>query len=314
MHFFQFTLTPWLEADFFLSYRQKVSAAGESDGCALVIRKQRFSLIARDDIESYSSFLIGDERFRPKLDELKATMPQLEQDILPRLKTLAQLAVLETREPHPGGVPRRLVVANTHLFYHPKAPHVRLLQTSGLLAQCEALALRHGCKGKAAVVLCGDFNSGPGSGVFDLLVSRSVSSQHPDWARGAAFVWGKKRIGEDADGEEQEEEKEETQPLGAVDGRPAAGSSDGVTLEHGLPLTPVWNGGELEFTNVVHGFHGILDHIFIDSGALTVKSKVPAVSLAEVVPRYGGLPNEAYGSDHLAMACDVQWLPVEVRP
>merc|ERR1712113_964476 len=46
MHFFQYTLTPWLDTDFFLSYRTKASAVGESDGCALAIRRQRFSLIA----------------------------------------------------------------------------------------------------------------------------------------------------------------------------------------------------------------------------------------------------------------------------
>ncbi|CAK0891962.1 unnamed protein product, partial [Prorocentrum cordatum] len=78
---------------------------------------------------------------------------------------------------------------------------------------------------------------------------------------------------------------------------------------HGLSLTPAWPEGALEFTNAVNGFSGVLDHVFVDDRALTVWSRIPGVPLAEVRGHYGGLPNEVYGSDHLAMACDVEWQP-----
>ncbi|CAK0891961.1 unnamed protein product, partial [Prorocentrum cordatum] len=88
-----------------------------------------------------------------------------------------------------------------------------------------------------------------------------------------------------------------------------SGSVRGARLSHGLSLTPAWPEGALEFTNAVNGFSGVLDHVFVDDRALTVWSRIPGVPLAEVRGHYGGLPNEVYGSDHLAMACDVEWQP-----
>ncbi|CAK0788427.1 unnamed protein product, partial [Prorocentrum cordatum] len=54
---------------------------------------------------------------------------------------------------------RVLIVANTHLFYHPGAPHVRLLQVACLLAHCEQLMEEHAAEAPA-VLLCGDYNMG----------------------------------------------------------------------------------------------------------------------------------------------------------
>merc|ERR1712060_287884 len=117
--------------------------------------------------------------------------------------------------------------------------------------------------------------------------------------------------GEDAESDEHEEDKDQGQREDQATEKLENGQQVGVALDHALHLDPVWKKGDVEFTNVVNGFDGILDHIFIDSQALTVKSRMPSVPTSDVTTRYGGLPNEAYGSDHLAMACRVQWLPIQ---
>ena len=56
-----------------------------------------------------------------------AAHPSLE-DALGRISTVAQLVTVEE-----NGTGRRLVIGNTHLFYHPQAVHVRILQAHQLL-------------------------------------------------------------------------------------------------------------------------------------------------------------------------------------
>lgn len=67
--------------------------------------------------------MIADEAVRAFVAE----HPSLE-DALGRISTVAHLATLEET-----GTGRRLVVGNTHLFYHPQAVHVRILQAHQLL-------------------------------------------------------------------------------------------------------------------------------------------------------------------------------------
>lgn len=84
------------------------------------------------------------------------------------MATVAQLTVLAPAGPAPRDGP--LCVVNTHLFFHPRAPHIRTLHTAALLAEAGALIdevagspALHGRR--PALLFCGDLNSDLNDGV-----------------------------------------------------------------------------------------------------------------------------------------------------
>jgi 2',5'-phosphodiesterase len=154
----------------------------------------------------------------PGLGALLAAQPGLA-TALRRVTTVAQLALLApVRAPtdadansHAGSqppLPPPLLVANTHLFFHPRAGHVRLLQAHALLraaatfraelqssqaaasADGSSSATASDAASEAALVLCGDLNAEPEDGPVRYLVEGTFGAGDAEWARGAAFAWG----------------------------------------------------------------------------------------------------------------------------
>lgn len=85
-----------------------------------------------------------------------------------QVTTVAQLTVLAPA----GGAPHDgpLCVVNTHLFFHPRAPHIRTLHTAALLAEASALIERAApsqqLRGqRPALLFCGDLNSDMNDGI-----------------------------------------------------------------------------------------------------------------------------------------------------
>lgn len=63
--------------------------------------------------------------------------------------------------------PDNIILANTHLFYHPMADHIRLLQVYAICHKLDEVRREH--HNTSPVLICGDFNSGPLSGEFRLV-------------------------------------------------------------------------------------------------------------------------------------------------
>ena len=61
--------------------------------------------------------------------------------------------------------PDSIVVANTHLFYHPLAGHIRLLQAFAVCHKLDQIRRKDPDR-PDPLLICGDFNSGPLSGEF----------------------------------------------------------------------------------------------------------------------------------------------------
>ena len=85
---------------------------------------------------------------------------------------MAQLTVLAPINPSASDQP--LCVLNTHLFYHPRASHIRTMHTAAMMAEANALieqALSSEEQSSAlrgqrpALIFCGDLNSGFNKGV-----------------------------------------------------------------------------------------------------------------------------------------------------
>ena len=117
-------------------------------------------------------------RFRPLLEASSALAHSVQ-----KVSTIAHICVLVpcTADLPPGssqeaassatsdrvaGSDEPLCVVNTHLFYHPRAPHIRSMQMAAILAEAEAVMQAHAAPvpGRPSLLLCGDLNSGLNQG------------------------------------------------------------------------------------------------------------------------------------------------------
>ncbi len=101
-------------------------------------------------------------------------------DQLSQTKSIAQICELTTVS---NAI---LVVCNLHLYSHPMAPHIRMLQAAHIASKIlpEVLGKHEGKD--VSVIVSGDFNAGSDSGVFSYL-TKGVDKFHPEWAEAAAF-------------------------------------------------------------------------------------------------------------------------------
>ncbi|CBZ52041.1 endonuclease/exonuclease/phosphatase domain-containing protein [Neospora caninum Liverpool] len=177
------------------------------EGCALLVRKNCFSVLKEGSMVFQKELLT---------------------EVLPHLTTVMQFAVLRRRETDEArseqALPKTLIVANTHLFFHPYARHIRVLQLYVMAHFIQALREEFAASGEPPsepskspaassrlppVIMCGDFNCQPGTGGLKLLQQKTVHAHLEDWRDGLAFRW---EMDEDAGAEDdhRSREKEET--------------------------------------------------------------------------------------------------------
>lgn len=110
-------------------YSGHFTCKGSTEGCAVFTRDASVRVIQRVDLPLKSVL-----RDAPYLKNLYTQRPDLRDIIGGKLGTVAQITVLQSVfQPH-----RAVVVANTHLFYHPLASFLRTIQA---FAITEALAV-----------------------------------------------------------------------------------------------------------------------------------------------------------------------------
>lgn len=118
---------------------------------------------------------------------------------------------------------------------------------------------------KIPMIVCGDFNSIPGSGVYEFLSNGSVPSHHPDFM---SHTYGRY-------------------------------TSDG--LRHRLGLRSAYAAvGELPMTNYTAGFQGCLDYIWYSSANLAVNAVMGEVDKS-YLEKVVGFPNAHFPSDHICI-------------
>lgn len=91
-----------------------------------------------------------------------------------------------------------LCVANTHLYFHPDADHIRLLQF--YLSLLYVQHVRHNLLQRlqcpehdVSVVYCGDFNSVPECGIYRLMTQKAVPAGFVDFSS-SEFCYPAKKI------------------------------------------------------------------------------------------------------------------------
>jgi tRNA threonylcarbamoyl adenosine modification protein (Sua5/YciO/YrdC/YwlC family) len=219
-------------------------------------------------------------------------------DALQQVSTIAQALLLTPRGPLLGKPP--LLIANTHLFFHGHAPHIRNMHVAALLV--EAAALTHGNlpEGRTppATLFCGDLNSDLNDGVpgvVQMLQAGRLGRDYWDWAYGSDF---------DFRGKKDDVQPPTKEEVARVNSKGI--SVTGIDVSLPCAFTSSHDPAKQRMTNVVPNFEGVLDYIWCETGRIRVTSALQVPDK----PQLGGfLPNEHNPSDHLPVAADVELLP-----
>ncbi|KAK3909043.1 2',5'-phosphodiesterase 12 [Frankliniella fusca] len=237
---------------------------GVREGLACFLYTKRFRMV-KTDTSLLSAELSERSCYSSIWNTVKNNGPLLE-----RLKdkpTTAQATVVQSLE-RPE---KWLVIGNTHLYFHPDADHVRLLQGGQTILFLEEVVSKIKEDHPAAevsVIFCGDFNSTPDCGVFRLLTTGFAPDTLEDW-------------------KSNENEK-----------------ISGLSLRQPFKLDSAC--GTPPFTNYTVGFSGCLDYIYYQTDSLQVKEVYPLYT-DEEIKKYTALPNIVFPSDHIALISDIQW-------
>ena len=293
-HFEDFFAGELAKAGYTAVYKKKTAQVFSQgtyviDGCAIFFKKDRFMLIKKYEVEFNKAALSLVESLGGS-SQKKDALNRLMKD------NVALIVVLEALEQPgvqaPQGKRQLLCVANTHIHANTELNDVKLWQVHTLLKGLEKIA----ASAEIPMVVCGDFNSVPGSAAHNLLSNGRVDGAHPELA---------------------------TDPFGIL--RPPS------KLQHPLPLVSAYTAltkqpcleseaaerqrtrmdaqgtGEPIFTNCTKDFFGTLDYIFYTDDTLAPLSLLELPSEKECRNKYGGLPNTQCSSDHVALMAEFQW-------
>ncbi|KAL9266810.1 Carbon catabolite repressor protein 4 homolog 1-like protein [Drosera capensis] len=256
-------------------YKRKTSEVSQTlDGCATFFRRDRFSHVKKYEVEFNKAAQSLAEAVVPNSQKKNALNRLVEDNV-------ALIVVVEAKFNHQGadnpGKRQLLCVANTHVNVHQDLKDVKLWQVHTLLKGLEKIA----ASADIPMLVCGDFNSAPGSSPHSLLALGKVDAMHPDLL---------------------------VDPLGIL--RPH------MKLTHQLALVSAYSSfarsgieqrrrmdlstNEPLFTNCTRDFIGTNDYIFYTADSLTVDSLLELLD-EDSLRKNTALPSPEWSSDHIAL-------------
>ncbi|KAI3471421.1 hypothetical protein Pfo_029617 [Paulownia fortunei] len=256
------------------------------DGCATFFRRDRFSHVKKYEVEFNKAAQSLTDALVPSAQK-KNALSRLVKD------NVALIVVLEAKFSNQGidnpGKRQLVCVANTHVNVHQELKDVKLWQVHTLLKGLEKIA----ASADIPMLVCGDFNSVPGSAPHALLAMGKVDPLHPDLA---------------------------VDPLGIL--RPTAKLTHqlplvsafssfartgvGLGLEQRRKMDPATN--EPLFTNCTRDFIGTHDYIFYSADSLTVESLLELLD-EDSLRKDTALPSPEWSSDHIALLAEFRCKP-----
>ncbi|KAF1817643.1 glucose-repressible alcohol dehydrogenase transcriptional effector [Eremomyces bilateralis CBS 781.70] len=265
------------------------------DGCATFYKNSKFILLQKEVID-FANQAINRPDMKGEHDIFNRVMPR---------DDIATVSFLENRM-----TGARLMVVNAHIFWNPVFKDVKVIQVAILLEQLGVLAEKftkvapcsekdkvlfkfaNSDQDEAAappeeqpnpapskkyssgtdipVIMCGDFNSMPGSGVYDLIAHGNLSHAHSD----------------------------------LMNRKYGNFTKEGVGMSHPFKLKSSYsNIGELSFTNYTPTFTGVIDYIWYSANAFQVTGLLGEVD-KDYLACVPGFPNYHFPSDHLALLAE----------
>ncbi|XP_050376061.1 carbon catabolite repressor protein 4 homolog 5 isoform X2 [Argentina anserina] len=261
-----------------------------SDGCAIFWKQDMFSLLHQESIE-FQSF------------GLRHNVAQF---CVLKLQDHLESAIPPETSMRPCTESRSLVIGNIHVLFNPKRGDIKLGQVRLFLEKAYKLSLEWG---SIPVIVAGDLNSTPHSPIYQFLASSKLDIQKHDCRRVSGqiehisqfknFTYNARRYGK---------------PWNAEEVRLATGSEEITHLQHHLKLGSAYIGvpgshrtrdrcGEPLATTYHSEFLGTVDYIWHTEDLVPVR--VLETLPIDILKRTSGLPNKKWGSDHLALVCEM---------
>lgn len=247
------------------------------DGCAIFYKKERFALIEQYHVEfnEAAKNMIEQQRqsaqHRYHTKKLDKYLRRLCKGNIALVLVLEEIGGADAQGRRRRGQRRKLCVANTHIYWDPEFADVKLWQTWVLCQELSKLVVNR----NLPLLLCGDFNSVPGSSCYTLLSTQQVSEQSiedsvHDWKR---FMFPPPH-----------------------------------DMTNSLPLQSAYSPiGEPKYTNYTGHFVGTLDYMWYTKNHLTCLA-VLDVDSEEEVSKEQALPCSQYSSDHISLLAEFSWV------
>ncbi|KAL5491699.1 hypothetical protein EMCRGX_G017036 [Ephydatia muelleri] len=275
--------------DGIFSAKSRAKTMGEHDrrfvdGCAIFYDKRRFTLLEDHLVE---------------FNQIAVTHASGSEAMLNRVMIRDNIGIAVLLELKDTG--HHILVANAHIHWDPEFKDVKLIQTIMLMNELESIVFKAqnekgigyktpipGMPG-VPIVLCGDLNSLPKSGVVEYLLQGRVTTDHPDFQEFAydAFLH---RLRDSV--------------------RPGQRSPAGkLELVHQFNLKEAYADHPLQYTNYTYDFKGVIDYIFYSLDFLTPIGLLGPVS-TDWLKQYKiiGCPNPHFSSDHFPLLCEYDFI------
>ena len=238
------------------------------EGVALFYNRAKFKLVSVENKVLQTS--LSKDDVHSNLRSFVNSCPKL-QSRVNSLGSCALLSVLQSLE-NPS---KYLVVVNTHLYYHPHAGNIRLVQILVILnlLRSKLLSLKESLDKESTVsyILCGDLNSKTRTALVEFLLTGNLPHNHADWYSGGIEEF------------------------------------HGTTTSFNHDFNFKSACGFPAYTNYACGFSECLDYIFIDSDQLKVDRVIDNPE-HKLVVEYSALPSVSAPSDHIAQITNLNWL------
>lgn len=204
-----------------------------------------------------------------EFDRLGSSLSSGSVDMLNRVMPKDNVAVLLVLEDAETKAP--LVVGNAHLTWDPEFKDVKVIQSVMLMEEMgKFMDAELGEEAaKVPIILGGDFNSTPDSGVFEFITKGKISQSHDD-----------------------------------LIGKDYKGFADKVGgLNHKLNMKSAYN-GQMPYTNYTHDFTGIIDYVFYSASFLTPIRLLGPIG-ENIMKNFDGCPNPHFASDHFSLSTEL---------
>lgn len=309
-------------------------ASSQREGCAVFWSRKTFEADERLSFDVKDLFEPSEDGIFEKewssMRDVRGLLEnhgELKRITTEKLGQVLQIATLKPKHQREGQ-PSTVVVANTHLFWHPMADHIRALQVYAVSKKIDEVrrkrsrAIENNRRPSSPhpFLLCGDLNSDPLSGACRLLSSRSLAAdQHDCWKYLHKYKWDV----DNGDVDEMVEHGTTGEQRRTGDGNDsattmAAPTADSLAGPLGIELPdtfPVLRSGCKEdppFTNFSLRFVDTLDYVIAsqaseqDEFGFKPIASAPMPSVADV-EEFVSMPNEFMPSDHVSIVCDFDW-------
>lgn len=266
------------------------------DGCAIFYRTNKFTLLKEHLVEFNQLAMANAEGSDDMLNRVMtkdniglAALLQIKDGALDNVN-LEGKGLLQQQPP--------LLVCTAHIHWDPEYCDVKLIQTMMLMRELRAiveeavqviraspLSNSH-CRlpdtGSVPLLLCGDMNSLPDSGVIEFLKTGHVSADHPDFKElGYKDCLRKMCIESD--------------------------SFIGSTYTHPFKIKEAYADGIMPYTNYTFDFKGVIDYIFFSRQHLSVLGVLGPLDPQWLQDnKVVGCPHPHVPSDHLPLLAQLE--------